>query len=177
MVADKCSPSLRWRPSTLRHVLATGVWPTSIPSLSSSAWILGAPQSGLARLISRIKRRISSGTLFWRWKSRSRAGRPNSRNPARCQRMIVFGLTIVKASTIRDAIRERVAKTKRSKLKNATRFGDFRCSTLSCRRSVRISASREARDRNSPITVHQISLRTSAMTPNIAQFGPWRWSD
>src|ERR1700722_19572461 len=43
--------------------LATEVWPTSMPSWRSSPWILGAPQSGLARLISRISWRISSATL------------------------------------------------------------------------------------------------------------------
>jgi hypothetical protein len=37
----------------LAMYLATVVWPTSMPSLSSSPWILGAPQSGLARLMSR----------------------------------------------------------------------------------------------------------------------------
>src|SRR4051795_11291363 len=39
--------------------LATEVWPTSMPSLRSSPWMRGAPQSGLARLIFRISRRIS----------------------------------------------------------------------------------------------------------------------
>src|SRR5471032_2290683 len=43
--------------------LATEVWPTSMPSLRSSPWILGAPQSGFATLISRISWRISSGTF------------------------------------------------------------------------------------------------------------------
>src|SRR5262249_36907516 len=34
-----------------------------MPSLRSSPWIRGAPQNGLARLMSRINWRISSGTL------------------------------------------------------------------------------------------------------------------
>jgi transposase InsO family protein len=34
-----------------------------MPSLRSSPWILGAPQNGLARLMSRINWRISSGTF------------------------------------------------------------------------------------------------------------------
>jgi len=37
------------------------VCPTSMPSLSSSPCIRGAPQSGFARLISRIKQRMSGG--------------------------------------------------------------------------------------------------------------------
>src|ERR1700732_1831287 len=51
--------------------LATLVWPTSIPSLRSSPWILGAPHNGLAMLISRISRRISNSTV-----ARRRLGSP-----------------------------------------------------------------------------------------------------
>src|SRR5215472_4330767 len=40
--------------------LATVAWATSIPSLSSSPWIRGAPQSGLAKLIMRVNSRTSS---------------------------------------------------------------------------------------------------------------------
>src|ERR1700692_40973 len=73
--------------------LATLVWPTSMPSLRSSPWILGAPHNGLATLIWRISWRISTVT----------AGRPQrcfdfhrqyDPNPARCQRTTVSGRTI-----------------------------------------------------------------------------------
>ena len=44
-------------PPLLRTMyFATLVWPTSMPSLSSSPWRRGARQSGLARLMSRISR-------------------------------------------------------------------------------------------------------------------------
>src|SRR6202035_2121260 len=43
--------------------LPTLVSPTSMPSLSSSPWIRGAPQSGFSRLILRISSRTSSGTF------------------------------------------------------------------------------------------------------------------
>src|SRR6478735_2808473 len=43
--------------------LATLVWPISMPSLSNSPWIRGAPHNGLAMLISRISRRISNDTV------------------------------------------------------------------------------------------------------------------
>src|ERR1700737_4333487 len=65
--------------------LATLVWPTSMPSLRSSPWILGAPHNGLAMLIWRISWRISTVT----------AGRPQrcfdfhrqyDPNPARRER-------------------------------------------------------------------------------------------
>src|SRR5262249_680931 len=41
----------------------TLVWLISMPSLSNSPWIRGAPHSGLAMPISRISRRISTGTF------------------------------------------------------------------------------------------------------------------
>jgi hypothetical protein len=70
-----------------------------------------------------------------------------------------------------------VAKTKRSNVLKVARFGDFRRSTLSWWRSVRISASSEALDRNSPITAHQISLSMSPMGQCIVRFAPERQSD
>src|SRR3954464_6198389 len=71
--------------------LATEVWPTSMPSLRSSPWMRGAPQSGLARLIFRISRRISGGTLglparrrdFQRQKER----KPDPMPPDNCFRL------------------------------------------------------------------------------------------
>src|ERR1017187_1172915 len=39
--------------------LLTLVWPMSMPSLRSSPWMRGAPQSGFSRLIFRINLRIS----------------------------------------------------------------------------------------------------------------------
>ena len=41
----------------------TVAWLILIPSLSSSPWMRGAPQSGLARLMRRIKSRISAPIL------------------------------------------------------------------------------------------------------------------
>ena len=49
-------------PLWLAIYLATLVWPISMPSLSNSPWIRGAPHSGLAMLVSRISRRILAGT-------------------------------------------------------------------------------------------------------------------
>src|SRR3954452_23821521 len=70
---------------------ATEVCPTSMPSFRSSPWMRGAPQRGLARLISRISRRISLGT-FGRPRRRRDLHRQKARKPARRQRRIVFGL-------------------------------------------------------------------------------------
>jgi hypothetical protein len=46
-------------------------------------------------------------------------------------------------------------------LLKANRFGDLRRSTLSWCRRTRISASKAARGRNSPIKAHQINLQRS----------------
>src|SRR5262245_32914116 len=78
--------------------LATMDWATSIPSLRSSPWIRGAPQSQLAWLIGQLSSRISLEI----------AGQPpldrnfhlqKALNPCRCQRITVSGLTIATAST------------------------------------------------------------------------------
>ena len=69
--------------AALAMYFATEVWPMSMPSLRSSPWILGAPQIGLARLISRTSRRISSGTLGLPLRDCD-FQRQNKRNPARC---------------------------------------------------------------------------------------------
>jgi hypothetical protein len=69
--------------------LLTLVSPISIPILSSSPWIFGAPQIGLSRLMVRISSRIPFGTV-------GRAGLPrrifqvqNRRKPFRCRPMTV----------------------------------------------------------------------------------------
>jgi hypothetical protein len=47
----------------LAMYFATVVCPTSMPSLSNSPWIRGAPQSGFATLISRMSWRMSAAVL------------------------------------------------------------------------------------------------------------------
>jgi hypothetical protein len=70
--------------------LATVDWAISMPSLSNSPWIPGAPHSGFSRLIRRTRLRTLA----------DRAGRPtrcsdfqrqNRRKPRRCQRSRVSG--------------------------------------------------------------------------------------
>jgi hypothetical protein len=66
---------------------------------------------------------------------------------------------------------------RRSKVVKAIRFGAFLRSTLSWWRSATISASSEARDRNSPMTTHEISLSISPMRRSIARFALMRQWD
>ena len=77
--------------------LLTLVSPMSMPSLRSSPWIRGAPQSGFSRLIFRISLRTSFDTGGRpRWPRRTFQVQ-NSRNPLRCQAMTVPGLTMQRA--------------------------------------------------------------------------------
>src|SRR3984893_5987065 len=97
----------------LTMYLATLVWPISIPSLSNSPWIRGAPHRGLAMLISRTSRRISTATV-----GRPERGRDFQRqydlNPARCQRTTVSGFTIVSALRVLGANLVSPTKIRRS---------------------------------------------------------------
>ena len=113
----------------------------SSPSFSSSPWILGAPQSGLAFAIVRI-----------RWKiSRLIGGRPgplrrdlnfqNSLKPSRCHRMTVSGLTTINGSC--QSLQNRASKIqkRRSRLRSRGRFAD-RFIMATCWRSARFSRAR-----------------------------------
>jgi hypothetical protein len=93
--------------------LATVDCATSIPSLSSSPWMRGAPQSRLAKLISRIRRRISPDILGRPPRLRD-FQRQYSRKPFRCHRMTVSGWTIVTASNTDGNRRYSQTKSNRS---------------------------------------------------------------
>src|SRR6476620_240127 len=133
-------------PLLLAMYLATLVWPTSIPILSSSPWIRGAPHNGFAMLISRINWRSSSDT----------AGRPGrrldfqrqyDRKPARCQRITVSGRMMASASQVFGHNPQTQPRTNLSLAENGNRPTLPRRSTMICCRSTRISASSVARDR------------------------------
>src|ERR1700737_4303275 len=130
MVAKKRLPPLARRSSPPNHVLGTVVCPTSMPSLSSSPWILGAPQSGLAMLMSRIICLTSTGT-FGRPPRGRDCHRQYKRKPARCQRITVSGLKIAKALSTSGAKPYSPTNTKRSIVPRIGRFGELRRRILS----------------------------------------------
>ena len=148
VVVQESTP--RWEGGFRRRTmyLATVTWDTSIPSLSSSPWIRGAPQSGFAKLILRINSRTSP----------SIAGLPGSpcrlfhcqyqRNPLRCQEITVSGFTISSAERHCDQRRESPTQSSRSAefRRSRPRCDLFR--TVSWWRRARISTCRAARDRN-----------------------------
>ena len=126
--------------------LLTLVSPTSMPSLRSSPWMRGAPQSGLSRLIFRISLRISFDTGGRpRWPRRTFQVQ-NSRNPLRCHAMTVSGLTMHRAERHSFQAPQNQAQRNRS---NRLNFGLFteRCSTPSWWRRAMISSCNAARVR------------------------------
>src|SRR6202166_4785131 len=142
--------------------LATLVWPTSMPSLRSSPWTLGAPHNGLAPLIWRISWRISTVT----------AGRPQrcfdfhrqyDLNPARCQRITVSDRTIASAPYILGNSRQTPPNINLSIETNRSLLGLARRSTLICCLSTRISAASATRDRNRSLAIAKINRHKSSI--------------
>src|SRR5712691_6242676 len=127
--------------------LATVDWEIAIPSLSNSPWRRGAPQRGLARLISRIRSRVSLET----------GGRPfrtrlfkvqYSRKPFRFQAMTVSGFTISRVQRQPGQRRESPTQSTRSAALSWSRWCGFsRCRTRSRWRRAKISAYSAARIR------------------------------
>ena len=96
MIAEERLPSLRWGPPVPCHVFGDRGLANFDAKLEDSPWIRGAPQRGLARLMSRINWRISSGTFGLPLRDRDFHFQ-NKRKPARCQPITVSGFTIAKA--------------------------------------------------------------------------------
>jgi hypothetical protein len=169
MTAQERLPALRWRVSPAHHILGNAGLPISIPSLSSSPWIRGAPHKGLAMLISRINCRISVGTAG-RPRPRLDFQRQNNRKPARCHRTTVSGRTMASASRAFGNRRQTQPRTILSTARNGTRLGLPRRSTMICCRSTRISASNDARGQNRSTTIPKIMLQRSHIQRRIVRF-------
>lgn len=115
-----------------------------IPSLSSSPWILGLPQVGLAWAILRTNSRISLPV----------PGRPAppcfercvqyNANPFRCHQMTVSGLTTMRDSRHLCHTEERHAQKSRS-LRRKRAWGRLRFKIASCCRSARFSRASSVR--------------------------------
>src|ERR1700739_505046 len=89
--------------------------------------------------------------------------RQYTRNPARCQRMMVSGLTIATTSRTDGNQRESQTNRKRSILLRCGRFGVRRRSTLSCCRRTRFSASSVALALKREARIPRISLNRSVI--------------
>src|SRR3954469_11614032 len=84
----------------------------------------GAPQRGLAKLISRMSRRTSRGTLGLPARLRD-FHRHKMRKPARCQRTIVSGRTMATEPRTDGANRYSQTRIRRSNMLRAGRLGAF----------------------------------------------------
>ena len=116
-----------------------------MPSFTNSSLaILSSPHTGFSRAILRIKVRNSLGILG---RPARHFQRQNSRHPARCQRIIVFGCTTNSASRHSKSL-ARIARLIR--VAASIRLGWMPCSlySASCRRRNRFSAWTEAIGRN-----------------------------
>jgi hypothetical protein len=120
--------------------------PTSMPSLSNSPWILGAPQNGLAMAIWRMSVLVSGETSFCAGVRGCDFQRQKRRKPARCQRATVSGLTMTSTSAQRDHRRERTSQKARSAMRMRGR-PDVRRRLASCWRRARFSSTNPARVR------------------------------
>ena len=142
------------------HVLCNARQAHVDAELEQFAVDAGRAQSGLARLMSRINLRYSSGTLGLPPR-RLDFQRQNDRNPARCQPTSVSGRTMVSASAIRGTRRYSPTNSSRSKVRKTNLFGDLRRSTLICCRGTRISASSRPLERNKLVSAVHSSMSTS----------------
>src|SRR6266403_5684388 len=111
-----------WRggPRRLTMYLATLDCATSNPSLSSSPWMRGAPQSGFSTLIRRINTR-SSVSIRGRPPCGRDFQRQEQRKPALCQRRSVSGRMIVRTFRIDGNQRYSWIKNQRSLFVSRTR--------------------------------------------------------
>ena len=157
--------------------LVTLVCPTSNPSLSSSPWILGAPHSGLARLI--VTDQPSDLDRY----ARTTWSTPRLPAPVRSKARAMPSHNGLRSNDGERA-RKRLGTARRpnreptlSAARNGNRADWPRRSTMICWRSTRTSASSAARDRNRSRTRPRISLIRPNIRANVAQFSTPRQSD
>ena len=125
----------------------------------------GAPPQWVCR----IKRRISAGT----------AGQPgrdldfqrqNNRKPARCHRTTVSGRTMASASQALGNSWQTQPRTTLLTVKNDSRLGLPRHSTMTCCRNTTISASNAMRGRTRSTTIQKIIQQRSNIPQKISRF-------
>ena len=119
--------------------LATVACETSIPSLSNSPRIRGAPQRGLALLMVWMSSRISLEILGLPARPRWIFQVQNRRKPLRCHAITVSGLTMSKAERQSGQIRESQTQSTLSEVRSLDLPGTERRRTLIWRRRATIS--------------------------------------
>jgi len=105
---------------------------SSKPSMQSSPWIRGAPQVGFSTTIRKINSRTSFGVgLLPTWLRTLEISRQYTQKPARCQRTMVSGVTMMRECFQADQTRRAITQKSLSKRSRLGR-GCRRFSTTSC---------------------------------------------
>jgi hypothetical protein len=162
MVVEEGTPRLRRWLSLSDHVLRDRRLTDVDSELQELAVVRGAPHSGLASDIERIRVRTSDDSaglptcrLFW---AQAR------RKSCRCQPTTVSGLTMTMALRHRGQTRDNNTQSNRSDRRSGTRAGRDRSWTWSwCRKAI-ISSCRAARERSDTRKV-----RTSERSTDMAE--------
>src|ERR1035437_488683 len=124
----------------------------SKPSLSSSPWMRGAPQVGVSATIRKIRSRTSLLIGFLPTTFRAREIQLQySRNPARCQRTTVSGVTIINDLFQPDQTLRRTTQNSLSTELSRGR-GRLACRASSCCRRARFSRRSSSRERKTEMT-------------------------
>ncbi len=157
----------------LAMYLATEVWPISMPSLRSSPWISrSAPQ----RIGETHFPDQSANFERHLWPAAVRSRLPSPEQAKTGAMPADNRLRLYDNQGIHNAWRNPIKAGKNETIESGegNSLRRFLRSTLSWWRSATISASSEARDRNSPMTTHEISLSISPMRRSIARFAVMR---
>ena len=124
----------------------------SKPSLSSSPWMRGAPHLGFSATMRKISSRISLLIGFLPTAFRAREiQRQYSRNPARCHRTTVSGVTRINGRFQPDQTFRKTTQNSRSTELSRGR-GRLACRASSCCRRARFSRRSASRERKTEMT-------------------------
>lgn len=118
-------------PLPLVMYVATVDSATSIPSISSSPWICGAPHSAFSLLIRRMRSRMSR-SILGRPQHRRDFQRQYARKPHRYERITFSGLTTMIAFRIAGKHRYGQTQINRSMFRSRARDGALRLRTITC---------------------------------------------
>ena len=160
----------------------TEAWEISIPSLSSSPWMRGAPQPTFADCISRMRIRISL-SIGGRPTCRRRLfQRQYRRKPSRCQRTTVSGCNMCNITRHSFTYFENNTQNKRSAAETRGRFTEG-LSIVSCWRSAIFSSANWRRDWKREQTVVSTASKRLGMPvmlqqtqKNVNDFRPLRFT-
>jgi len=118
VIVEERTPGLRWRLARLgRHEAGNASLADVDAEFEQFTMTLGAPQSGLALAIWPMSALVAGETSSWAGVRGRDFHLQNRRNPVRCQRTTVSGLTMTSTSAQRDQRRDRTSQKARSAMR------------------------------------------------------------